>query len=284
MSRCRALQFFVTLLAIWRVGAILSAQQAAPTPSFEVASVKANTSGRILTTVDPQPGRLTITNIRLRVLIQNAYQLQSAQIVGEPDWIEDARFDIVAKLADDSPVPPGGYSLMLQSLLAERFKLMVHTEQRDLPIYVLAAANKDGRLGPKLHRSALDCTAFAARKPASTPSNADRPFCAVRVGPGSLTAGAIPLSQFVRTLQPLVQRVVVDRTGLDGNFDIDLSWAPEQPQRGQPSPNSPVSPPIDPSGPSIFTAVQEELGLKLEAARGPVDVLVVDHVDHPTEN
>jgi len=105
MSRCRLLRFFITLLAIWRVGAILSAQQAAPTPSFEVASVKANTSGRILTTVDPQPGRLTITNIRLRVLIQNAYQLQSAQIVGEPDWIEDARFDIVAKLADDEFSP-----------------------------------------------------------------------------------------------------------------------------------------------------------------------------------
>ena len=284
MPSCRALQFFVTLLAIWRVGAILSAQQAAPTPSFEVASVKANTSGRILTTVDPQPGRLTITNIRLRVLIQNAYQLQGAQIVGGPDWNADARFDIVAKLADD---PAGGrpaYFLMLQSLLAERFKLMVHTEERDLPIYALTTANKDGKLGAKLQRSAIDCTAVAARPPAPPPSNTDHPFCAMRTAPGSLTAGAIPLSQFVRALQPLVQRVVVDRTGLEGNFDIDLTWAPEQPPRGQTSPNAPASPPIDPNGPSIFTAVQEELGLKLEAARGPVDVLVIDHVDHPTEN
>jgi len=284
MFGCRTLRSFIALLAIWRVGAILSAQQPSLVPSFEVASVKPNTSGRILTTVDPQPGRLTITNIRLRVLIQNAYQLQSVQIVGGPDWIADERFDIVAKLADDSAPRPGAYSLMLQSLLAERFKLRVHTEQRDLPIYVLATANKDGKLGAKLRRSAIDCTAFAARTPASAPSNADRPFCAVRVGPGSLTAGAIPLSQLAMTLQPLVQRVVVDRTGLDGNFDIDLSWAPEQLQRGQPSPNAPLSSPIDPNGPSIFTAVQEELGLKLEAARGPVDVLVIDHVDHPTEN
>ena len=102
------------------------------------------------------------------------------------------------------------------------------------------------------------------------------------MGPGQLGGGGIPLEAFVGVLSQFVQRVVVDRTGLAGSFDIDLSWTPDQLPQGGPPPGAPPFPPIDPNGPSIFTAVQEQLGLKLESTRGPVDVLVIDGVARPT--
>jgi uncharacterized protein (TIGR03435 family) len=104
----------------------------------------------------------------------------------------------------------------------------------------------------------------------------------MRLAPGLLTAGAIPLSQFTNALAPFLERIVINRTELVGNFDIDLSWTPEQVPQGTPASGAPPLPAIDPSGPSIFTAIQEQLGLKLESTKGPVDVLVIDHVEQPT--
>jgi uncharacterized protein (TIGR03435 family) len=218
----------------------------------------------------------------------NAYQLQSSQLIGAPDWIATERFDIVAKMAEDTnsaqgAARPGDTRLMLRPLLAERFRLEVHHEQRELPIYALVVANKGGQLGASLRRSGIDCVALAATAPtAPQPPNADRPTCGMRLGPGLLTAGAIPLSQFTNALAPFLERIVINRTELVGNFDIDLSWTPEQVSQGTPAPGAPPLPAIDPSGPSIFTAIQEQLGLKLESTKGPVDVLVIDHVEQPT--
>ena len=110
-------------------------------------------------------------------------------------------------------------------------------------------------------------------------------MCGMRIGPGTLSGGGFPITEFSRTLSQFVQRIVIDRSGLTGTFDIDLTWTPDQmPQGagGAPPPGAPPLPPIDPNGPSIFTAVQEQLGLKLDADRGPVEVLVIDRVDRPT--
>jgi uncharacterized protein (TIGR03435 family) len=214
--------------------------------------------------------------------MMNAYQLQSSQLIGAPDWIDSERFDIVAKIADDTNSTQGARlgdtRLMLQQLLAERFRLKAHNEQREQRIYALVVAKKDGQLGASLRRSEMDCAALAGKPPdAPQSSNADRPTCGMRLAPGRLTAGAIPLSQFSNALAQFLERIVINRTELVGNFDIDLSWTPEQPPQGS-------LPAVDPNGPSIFTAVQEQLGLKLESTEAPIEVLVIDHIEHPTEN
>jgi bla regulator protein blaR1 len=263
---------------------------------FEVASVKRNASGGNFVQLGGDPGgRFTATNVPLKLLIRQAYQLQDSQVVGGPNWINTDRFDIIAKapgpLALPAPGgPPGPFQLMMRALLADRFKLAVHTESRELPIYALTLARRDGKTGSQLRPAAVDCVAlFAARgrggPPPAPPQPGERLPCGLRLGPGNLSGGGVTMAQLSTTLSQFVQRIVVDRTGLTGNFDIDLTWTPDQlPQgRGEPPPGVQL-PPIDPNGPSIFTAVQEQLGLKLDSQRGPVDVLVIDRVEQPTED
>jgi uncharacterized protein (TIGR03435 family) len=259
---------------------------------FEVASVKPNKSGdgRVMLGMAPG-GRFTATNVTLRMLIRNAYQLQDFQIAGGPNWLNSDHFDIVAKADRDvAPAQPGGppgpLQMMLRALLADRFKLAAHNETRDMPIYALVLARSDGKLGPQLHPSATDCAAIMAANrarggPPAFPEAA-RPPCGMRMGPGQMSGGAFPLSQLASTLSVIVQRVVIDRSGLTGAYDFDLTWTPDQTLQGQPPPGAPAPPPIDPNGPSIFTALQEQLGLKLDSQRGPVDVLVIDKAEPPT--
>jgi uncharacterized protein (TIGR03435 family) len=262
--------------------------------SFEVASVKQNKSGEGFVAFRIQPGgRFTATNVPLRELIRAAYQVQNFQIVGAPRWGESERFDIVAKAENDFPQgpptgAPGPLQYMLQSLLAERFKLKAHRETREMPVYELVMARSDGRTGPKLVPSSTDCAAVAAARrgggPPGPPALApgQRMQCGMRIGPGTISAGGMSLAMFANGIAPMVGRVILDRTGLTGNFDIDLEWTPDRMPQGGPPPGGPDLPPIDPNGPSIFTAVQEQLGLRLESTRGPVDVLVVDSVEPPT--
>ena len=257
--------------------------------AFEVASVKPNNSAGRNVRLQIQPGgRFTATNVSLREIIRAAYQVQPFQIVGGPGWMNSDRFDIVAKAESDFPQtppggPPGPLQLMLRSLLAERFNLTARTESRDMPIYELVLAREDGRLGEGLQPSAVDCAGGrqGPGRGAAPPAPGERPNCGMRIGPGVLSAGGMPLSQFANGLAPMVERVVIDRTGLSGNFDLDLEWTPDQ-QLAQGPFGGPDLPPVDPNGPSIFTAVQEQLGLKLESGRGPVDVLVIDSVEQPT--
>jgi uncharacterized protein (TIGR03435 family) len=273
----------------------IAAQSPAPAtdgPRFEVASVKPNTSGDQRVMVNMQPGgRYTATNVPLRFLIQNAYRLQPFQLVGGPDWIGTERFDISAKAEGEFPPPtPGGppspAQLMMRALLEERFHLTVHQETREMPIYALTVARADGKLGTQLRLSTVDCAALGAARrggpPPSPPPPGERPRCGIRMAPGQVAGGGFPLSQLANTLSQSLQRVVVDRTGLAGNFDFDLTWTPDQMPSGPPPPGAPPLPAIDPNGASIFTAVQEQLGLKLESTRGPVDVLVIDRVERPT--
>ena len=165
----------------------------------------------------------------------------------------------------------------------DRFQLTVHNESRELPIYELVMARSDGRLGPQLSRSD-DCAAPGRGRRDAPPANAS--LCGGRSSPGRIVFGGIPLSAAV--VQPLsreVRRIVVDRTGLSGAFDGTLEWTPAEmplPPPGPAPPDAPPPPRAD--GPSIFTAVQEQLGLKLESTKGPVNVLVIDRVEHPTED
>jgi uncharacterized protein (TIGR03435 family) len=269
---------------------------AAANPVFEVASVKQNKSGEGFIRIGMAPGgRFTANNVPLRQLILMAYQVQPFQIVGGPSWMVSDRFDIVAKASGDLPPPTPGVvgpmQLMMRALLADRFKLTLHNEQKEMPIYALVVARADGKLGSQLRQSTTDCAAIigaAARRggPPPPPSFNEPVQCGMRVFPGALSAGGFPLSQFTQFLSTTVQRIVVDRTGLTGNFDLNMTWTPDQmPQgRGDPPPGAPPLPAIDPNGPSIFTAVQEQLGLKLESTKAPVDVLVVERAERPVED
>jgi uncharacterized protein (TIGR03435 family) len=279
-----------------RAQAQAPAADASANPVFEVASVKQNRSGEGFIRVGMAPGgRFTATNVPLRQLIQLAYQIQPFQIVGGPNWIASDRFDIVAKAAGDMPPSAPGVvgpmQLMMRTLLGDRFKLTLHNEQKEMPIYALVLAKADGKLGPQLRQSTTDCAsimrAAAQRGGPPPPPSFNEPIqCGMRVFPGALSAGGFPLSQLTQFLSSTVQRIVVDRTGLTGNFDLNMTWTPDQmPQgRGDPPPGAPPLPAIDPNGPSIFTAVQEQLGLKLESTKAPVDVLVIDRAEHPTED
>jgi bla regulator protein blaR1 len=299
------LSIAVAMVIVWvAISAVLTAprleaQLQAPVASglaFEVASVKPNKSGDQRQSIQTPPGgRFIATNLPLRNLIAFAYRIEPGtafRLVGGPDWIRSERFDIIAKADGNLPPftpsgPPEPLLVMVRTLLAERFKLAVHHETRDLPIYALVVARTDGKLGPKLRPAAVDCEAAMRARgglPASPPAPGERPTCGARIGPGQMIAGGVPMAQFVSPLSQFVQRTVIDRTGLTGAFDFDLSWTPDQLPQGPPPPGAPPLPPIDPNGPSIFTALQEQIGLKLDAQRGPVDVVVIDGVERPTED
>jgi bla regulator protein BlaR1 len=275
-----------------------SVQSASSDPTFEVASIKINTSGDGRVAFQNQPGRFVATNVTLRLLIRNAYQLQDFQISGGPSWIGSDHFDVVAKIENgeardplsagrQDPTRPTRLQLMIRALLAERFQLAVHTETKELPVYALVLARTDGRLGPELRRSDTDCAApFGAARgrggaPPPPQSSGGNLQCGIRVGPGSMSVGGVSLSQLANSLSMFTGRVVLDRTGLTGAFDANLTWTPDQmPQRPPGAPDLP----IDPNGPSLFTAVQEQLGLKLDSQKGPVEILVIDRAEHPTQD
>jgi uncharacterized protein (TIGR03435 family) len=168
-------------------------------------------------------------------------------------------------------------------MLADRFRLTVHNETRQLPVYALVVARRDRRLGPQLHKVEIDCAAEYENARGRVPPEPGKAACGgfTGRGPGRMTGHAVTMSMLATSFPGSVGRIVVDRTGLGGVFDLDLTWLPEQmPQRAEPPSNAPL--PAD--GPSIFTAVQEQLGLKLDSQRSPVDVLVIDRAEHPTQD
>jgi uncharacterized protein (TIGR03435 family) len=284
---------FVVLTLLATLAAAVAAQNP-NLPSqvaFEAASVKANRSGDNSTSVGPRPGgRFDASNAPLALLITMAFQLQGFQVQGAPEWTRTDRFDVVAKLdGDPPPVAPGEPDrtmLALRTLLTDRFKLVAHWETQELPIYALVVARADSKLGPNIHPAAADCASIragrlaAARGGKADPN--DQPYACGwgNSGSGRFRFGGNPLSAFAGALENQVGRVVIDRTGVTGNWDFELTFTPERIRQQALTGGAP--PDVDPNGPSIFTAVQEQLGLKLESTKGPVNVLVIDHVEQPS--
>ena len=254
--------------------------------AFEVAAVKQNKSGTPMIRFGMQPGgRFTAENVPLRELLRFAFQVQPFQIEGLPSWANSDRFDVTAKAEGDIPPAQPGQAgpiqFMMRTLLAERFGLVFHNETREMPISELVLARADGKLGPKLEKSTTDCQAlFAARRgggpPPAPPAFGEKMQCGFRVGPGTIAGGSAPVSQLANFLSQNMGRTVVDKTGLAGNYDFEVTYTPDQ------IPNLNGAPaPVDPNGPSLSTALQEQLGLKLESQRGPVTMFIVDKVSQP---
>jgi len=276
--------------------AVVGAQPPLTAPlAFEAASIKANTSGlpngdnRVL-----PGGRYVATNLSLQVFIRLAYEqsphiagLAPSDVVGGPNWIGSDRFDINATAGRD--VSLSQLRSMLRTLLVERFQLKMHTEKRQLPLYRMVL-DRPGRLGPQLRRTEADCTSdpadpFRGITPGESypcgyfgPSpnfkmGSERAYQAIR---------GMTMEDFAVRLHDFLGRRVVDATGLPGYFDADFEFTTEivmpPPPPGQPNPyDGRVLP-------SIFSVLPQQLGLKLESQRGDVDILVVDHAEHPTED
>jgi uncharacterized protein (TIGR03435 family) len=269
------------------LGLPVAAQQAATAPAFEVASVRANTSGYKGWNLEPQPGgRLTGTNVPAAALIRFAYDLPAFQVSGGPAWLDSARFDVTAKAEGDPSLDQK--RRMLRTLLAERFKLTAHTETRELPIYALVMARSDGRPGPQLRRSEADCGPAESVPELGVGGTPSRGACGyfgfapgtdLPKGRGGLAFRGMTLAMFAKRLMPVVRRPVIDQTGLSGYFDGDFDFLAELPPP-PPPPGMPSSFGPDPFV-SVFTVLPEQLGLKLESRRGPVEVLVIDRIEPP---
>jgi uncharacterized protein (TIGR03435 family) len=250
--------------------------------AFEVASIKPNKAAPGLRIWRPLPGgRFMASNMPLRELIRLAYGADTfripAQMEGGPGWVGSDRFDIEAK-AEHEDATARDMLAMLRTLLEDRFKLKAHSESRELPIYRLVLAKKDGSLGPQLTRPAVECVRAGAPPPADGKETAPR--CGVTSpAPGVLIARGVTMAQVAAYLPlfPVVGRIVRDETALTGAFDLKLEYTPALVQG--PNPGAFVTNPDADSGVSLFTAMQEQLGLKLDAQKGPVDVLVIDHVE-----
>ncbi|HTM03873.1 MAG TPA: TIGR03435 family protein [Vicinamibacterales bacterium] len=259
----------------------LAAIAAMQVPRFDVASIKANTSATRAVGFDLPAGRVQITNAPLRFIIRQAYRIPEPRILGGPDWMGIVRFDITAT------APTAGWTgdrarQMIQSLLADRFKLVTHMETRNLPIYTLVVA-KTGSLGPNLRPAASDCAN-------SGPKTADgKVQCGLLVSQAatsaSLRGGGLAFADFVRTLGEYVDRPLEDRTGLQGRYDLDLQFTADRGAvPGGPVPGGLTATAADADIPTLPTALLEQLGLRLEATRGDVEVMVVDRVERPAEN
>ena len=229
--------------------AIQAQSQQSPLPKFEVASVKPNKSQGVMD-LGGANEKFHALRISLEGLIEYASNINHNEMVG-PAWLGSETYDIEAK--PERPVSIALIRQMLQTLLADRFKLKVHTETKELPVYVLVAAKN----GPRLREAPAD----------EEPS--------LRRTPGHIVAENEPISEFIHAFRGnffvpgLLDRPVIDTTGLKGRYDFTLEWAQHDTD----------------SGPSLFTALQEQLGLRLVAQKGPVEILVIDHVEKvPAEN
>jgi uncharacterized protein (TIGR03435 family) len=266
-------------------------------PQF-VASIKRNRDGAGFIGFRSEPAGRTMTGVPLRQLIVQSYGIQPSQLIGGPDWLTTDRWDI--QLRADSAVTPQQVNALMQQMLADRFKLVVHRETRELPVFELRLAREDGKPGPELEPAAVDCSPQGRGRPGGPPPPAAGPGgrvagpgvgalpgggCMMMMTMGRLQVAGQPLSRLTDFLSNQMGRPVIDKTGLTGSFDLTLSWTPDGGRGGGFAPPPGLElPPIDPNGPPLVTALQEQLGLKVESVRGPIEVLVIDSVQQPTEN
>ena len=248
------------------LAAVIRAQTPAAHSEFEVASIKRNVSGDLSRAMRPGIGRLSISNMTPRDLLMVAYQVRDFQISGGPSWIDSENYDIEAKTDSNTPARQMAEP-MLQALLEDRFKLKVHRETKELPVYVLTVAKNGLKIQPAKEGSCI--TPEPGKPPA--PGQRQSAFCGFHVtGRGRYDATHTSVPALATDLSSVLRRTVVDNTALAEAFDVHLRFAAEDS--------------ADSTSPSIFTAVQEQLGLKLESGKGPVEVLVIDQVERPSEN
>lgn len=227
--------------------------------SFEVVSIKPDATGGTSNRTSIDKHRFVGTNLTIKNLILLAYKVQEYQIIGVPPALASLRFDIEAK-ADDQ-TKPEQIADMIKSMLVDRFKLRLHHENRELPVYALLPAKS----GSKLKQNTTGSENHSSRT--------------LR---GKMYGQNMPIDTLVTLLSNELDRMVIDRTGLIGNFDWALEWSAEA-SRAAVAPDT-GGPATEPTGPSIFTAVQEQLGLRLEATKAPLDALIIDGVEQPSEN
>jgi uncharacterized protein (TIGR03435 family) len=296
------------VLAIVVAPVIAPAQQFLPAPPaaavdpntrFEVVSVKAAEAGQA--TIRSTPGRFEATNMPIGFLLRQALQRSDYQMVGLAGWTDSERYSIRATAPENIPISAN--MIMLLNLLKDRFQLVTHPEVRELPIFNLVIARADGRLGPDLKATPADCQAVIAERNAAAKAAGGRgappplpplgdpngpPPCGFqRMGPGVAAGSGRAIADLVPFLADLVSRTVIDKTGLAGLYDFSLKFAPES--AGSPAILRLLSPGLPPpagagdaNAPSLAAALQEQLGLKLEGGRGPVDVVVIDKFERPT--
>jgi bla regulator protein BlaR1 len=261
---------------------------------YDVASikpVKPEGGDAMLTSLMAGPDNLSATNCTLQMLIRAAYGIQDFQISGAPDWLRSDLYNVEAKM--DSSVADAIRKLdpdqrkaarqqMAQALLADRFKLSIHRGTKELPVYVLVVAKN----GPKLQEAKPDATYPNGIKGPDGVAGKGM----MRMGPGELTGQGLTMASLARLLSQQLGRTVIDKTGLTANYDFTLHWTPEEGEgnllfkgTGSAPQGADIAAPSD-SGPSIFTAIQEQLGLKLESQKGPVEIIVIDHIEKPSQN
>ena len=242
----------ISLVVLALTLAVAGASAQSPTPAFEVASIKPNASGSLNANAARVAGdRYRAENVSLISLLRVAYAVQEFQIAGHPAWANVERFDIDAKM--EAGANSRDWPLMLQRLLADRFKLAVRRESREGPIYTLVV----GSTGPRLT--------------AAEPSKSTSPGGDFSASPTQIIGTGVSMGEFAMRLSRSIGVTVVDRTGLAGAFDLKLTWPMDDQFVGRGASASPT----------IFTAIQEQLGLRLQAARGPVEMLVVDRAERP---
>jgi bla regulator protein BlaR1 len=255
-----------TLTAPVTIGLLNTPPGRAQTPAralavFEVASIKLNKSGARGGRFSTETSGIVATNMPLRTFIKAAYGVQDYQLSGGPGWLDSERYDIAAK--SEGAVLDDKLLLMLRALLEDRFKLTLHREKKELPGYALVI----GKSGLKVHEVEHEGKSWT------------------RFGRGSLNGHEVSMSALADALSGRLGRPVVDSTGIKGFFDVNLEWTPDQSQpRGPKESVEPVPADDGAGGPTIFTALQEQLGLKLEPRKGPVEILVIDRIEKPSEN
>ena len=257
------------------------ADQAGATLAFDAASIKPQDGDPAF--VPSSPSRFVDVNATLKSLITWAWDVRDFQVVGGPAWIGSRRFDISAR--SPRPVSEATMRLMVQQLLADRFQLRTRVEPRRMARYVLRKARSGDALGPGLTAAQTNCAdVLAARFGAPAPTGSNEPVCAWRVGitppVARMMVDGATMRSFAGLLDRLLRRKVVDATGLQGPYDIRLEFSSDQlPMAVPPSADIPVAAPRD--GLSLFTALEEQLGLKLDSDQGPVDVIVVESARLP---
>jgi uncharacterized protein (TIGR03435 family) len=274
------------IIAIGAIGILIAvkcdAQPAAPRPEFEVASIKTGPPGARGWAIVPFPGgRLQGKNVSLKRLIAMAYSVTDNQVFGDVNWLTSEGFDFEAKASGPATVPE--LRLMVQSLLDDRFKLKIHRETRELPIYSLVLARTGEKLGPGLVEAPNGDCGVSVTPQAPPPKGVvvpNTPCGGVGANPSGIHGQRARIAQLADRLSTMLGRPVLDETGLRGSYDIALTLTPDA---------RPPEPPAgataaDPTGPSLFTAIQEQLGLKLQGGKGPVDVIVIDAVEKPSAN